>query len=410
MRQLLSRWAEDSDTKGFWRYFIDKRYWGNGAQCFDNARAGFPGESGYLKSLKNGFLSYCVKDPDHVESDTFSPPNFQLLKDMNAFVMQQLVPTESTRPYVPYTDTTDCSFSFGVVRGWNMTDDGFVELKTLIVRYDSFKHLRLVNSAPNARINGKYHTVHTHLFPSNYEHRESAANTIFDDYNSAINQIDLLDPVSENVDQKSVILRKKVAAIVTLVKSLEQLHFFIDGNARTICMLLLYRECIRNNIFPPLLDDPNNFDGHSQAELELQVYEGIERGLFHCPFFYMKIAEGLDENIDSELVKKINEKHAVKVFLGKYLDNIKASKNPLSKSTWHTKPVHLITMQEVIDHAQQRTHRANFFNEKNRTNQTLSYFGIDAKKKPCSEDVVQTILGSSEFHRLVPFIRPPVPA
>jgi hypothetical protein len=51
-----------------------------------------------------------------------------------------------------------------------------------------------------------------------------------------------------------------VMIITRLIKKLELLHIWGDGNGRTLTMTLLYKEFIRNNLFPPIQSNPNNFD------------------------------------------------------------------------------------------------------------------------------------------------------
>lgn len=52
----------------------------------------------------------------------------------------------------------------------------------------------------------------------------------------------------------------KIKAIVQLIRPLQRLHPFPDANVRTMLMLLLNRELIKNNMLPVILDNPNDID------------------------------------------------------------------------------------------------------------------------------------------------------
>lgn len=68
----------------------------------------------------------------------------------------------------------------------------------------------------------------------------------------------------------------KLLAIVKLIKELERFHPFPDANCRTICILLLFRELVRNGFSPVILDNPNCFEGFSDIELVNEIIEGMK--------------------------------------------------------------------------------------------------------------------------------------
>ncbi|MDP1604040.1 MAG: Fic family protein [Legionella sp.] len=68
---------------------------------------------------------------------------------------------------------------------------------------------------------------------------------------------------------------EKINAIIDLITAFERLHPFTDANCRTICILLLNRELIRNGFPPVILDDPNRFDAYSKSELFNEINKGM---------------------------------------------------------------------------------------------------------------------------------------
>lgn len=86
-------------------------------------------------------------------------------------------------------------------------------------------------------------------------------------------------------------LEKKLQAIILMITKLERIHPFRDANCRTFCMVLLQTEILNLGLLPPIMDDPNRFDGFSQSELFEQVVKGmrrtkelIEHGKISTPF------------------------------------------------------------------------------------------------------------------------------
>src|SRR5690606_5892673 len=64
---------------------------------------------------------------------------------------------------------------------------------------------------------------------------------------------DRLTTIQQSNDEEKIKTEKKVDALVKMICKLERLHPFRDANCRTFCMILLYRECLKMNIMPPLL-------------------------------------------------------------------------------------------------------------------------------------------------------------
>lgn len=72
--------------------------------------------------------------------------------------------------------------------------------------------------------------------------------------------------------------RKEILfAICDAIKRLEQLHPFMNGNCRTICMILLNKLLIERAFGPALQNDPNKFDGHSSRELVIEIENSLKK-------------------------------------------------------------------------------------------------------------------------------------
>lgn len=76
--------------------------------------------------------------------------------------------------------------------------------------------------------------------------------------------------------QNAVTSDSKLNAIIKMVSTLERDHIFTDGNARTLVMLVLNRELVKNGFTPVILENPNRFDLFSIAELKNEVSAGMQ--------------------------------------------------------------------------------------------------------------------------------------
>jgi hypothetical protein len=69
----------------------------------------------------------------------------------------------------------------------------------------------------------------------------------------------------------------KLRRIAETCRTLEQAHFFNDGNARTVGFLLLNRLLLGAGMSPALMSNPNEFDGFSIGELVQSIRQGQEK-------------------------------------------------------------------------------------------------------------------------------------
>lgn len=100
---------------------------------------------------------------------------------------------------------------------------------------------------------------------------------IVDTYEKAIKY--LLNEFYERMDAtKSDDHRGKLLEICTIIKYLNNLHPFMDGNCRTFTILLDVF-LTQYNFTPTILDNPNCFDGHTPEQLVTIVIKGMRRFL-----------------------------------------------------------------------------------------------------------------------------------
>nr|MDT0250296.1 Fic family protein [Endozoicomonas sp.] len=70
---------------------------------------------------------------------------------------------------------------------------------------------------------------------------------------------------------------KKIRVIAELCRNLEVIHWFADGNARTIGYLLVNQLLLSNGLSPSVIKDANYFDGWSVDQLASMICEGQQK-------------------------------------------------------------------------------------------------------------------------------------
>jgi hypothetical protein len=95
---------------------------------------------------------------------------------------------------------------------------------------------------------------------------------------------DYINEFNENIKKPDITPIEKLRIIAKFIRDCEQLHPFLDGNCRTICMLTLYKILAENNFPVPILSNPNRFDCCSIDELVVDLINGMEDT--------MKVAQG----------------------------------------------------------------------------------------------------------------------
>lgn len=86
-----------------------------------------------------------------------------------------------------------------------------------------------------------------------------------------------LTQMYDDLQQSPDASERALNIICSAIQKLERMHPFIDGNCRTFCMVLLNGLLMQHGFKPAILNDPNDFDGHSIEELVALVKQGIAR-------------------------------------------------------------------------------------------------------------------------------------
>lgn len=119
---------------------------------------------------------------------------------------------------------------------------------------------------------------------------------------------------------------EKIRVIGKLVRDLELLHPFPDGNCRTFACVLLNQLLLYNGFYPAILENPN-LDGEvSYAQFEAEIHKGIEntrtllKNRDYALFNYSITKTPESENIHflemaSDLINKINSFSSNNIYL-----------------------------------------------------------------------------------------------
>tara|TARA_R110002110_G_scaffold195770_1_gene405475 strand:- start:96844 stop:98610 length:1767 start_codon:yes stop_codon:yes gene_type:complete len=229
----------------FWRFFVDGVRQSKGWKVFEN------NEPGYLQGMYTAFLEEMTRS---------EPLSVDVLLRVHANSVTGVKETnyednlEKAKHFRPASEQVGFDLSLGS----NLSKKGYEEIQSESAKHGNYSTIngqKILNSG---------HTIDLFKLACTAKDPQNEATKILENYHRAMQQ--------SGVDQES-----KVKAIIEMVVNLERLHPFNDANCRTFCMVVLYRELLNNNIMPPIMDNPNQFDGFSMEELSLKVMEGSRR-------------------------------------------------------------------------------------------------------------------------------------
>lgn len=127
---------------------------------------------------------------------------------------------------------------------------------------------------------------------------------------------DIIDEYNKNID--TLEQKDKLHFIVDVIKRLERLHPFVDGNTRVFITILLNHLLMLHGFKPVIFEEPSIFDAYTTDEIVEEVIKGQElvQQLIDSPnsrVFGHSISDESEENISKicelmfEFSKKIKE-------------------------------------------------------------------------------------------------------
>lgn len=290
MRALFNKLPQQEQ----WRLFIDGYRQEEGEGAFDVR------EPGYMQAMKNAFLTMLntidqpltseliiilhskalsgVDGTDNENLDTFrdgSPGDFGLVANKDS-----LNPALGNASLEGIKEFINSGALSEQVIGRNNTAAPRYEILIDgidVARTDSPEDIfeKIKNQG------GRFYCKH-----ESAESIEANVNKILDDYHQKINE--------------ATNSQGKLSAIIDMVSQLERRHIFSDGNARTLVMLVLNRELVKNGFSPVILDNPNRFDLFSQKELVNEVGFGMQKfwqHAFHREISHLLVQEDMKNKI-----------------------------------------------------------------------------------------------------------------
>jgi hypothetical protein len=255
---ILKREQSNSNNE-LWKYYIDSNDWQHRKNIYDTGnRDGVSEEPGYLVKSTLAFNQF-VLDPSVAEQ----PLTIDRLDQIHAAHLTETLKKKGKKRIIQKRETDKTEV---------------MNKRPVYVPLANDRHTDLNFSLPNLidiatiyiRANSKNMQTHGLSIINKYSDMKSL-------YFSSLGvQVDLSQDIL-NTYEKSIkranSLPEKTQAISQLIKSLEVLHPWGDGNARTLCMTLLYKECLRNGLFPPFQKNPNMFDSISAEGLSKHLLE-----------------------------------------------------------------------------------------------------------------------------------------
>ncbi|GGI82293.1 Fic family protein [Legionella impletisoli] len=230
-RELFSEHFCDFPPQELWRLFVDA----------------------VLQKKENGWLNYESREPGSIEGMVRA---FSFLREsISQSLSPDLIRRLHARCSAHFIDKTPGRFrdgagvNFGLGYGHNTSMSGLIEV--------------IEEHTPNSTYKvrkGRLGMVITASAQSSLQIKQQVEK-IIRDYHEAL--AGCASPT------------EKIKNIIDLVVNLERTHPFSDCNCRTICIMILNRELIRNGLCPVILENPNCFEGYSRKELVDEVIKGM---------------------------------------------------------------------------------------------------------------------------------------
>lgn len=238
-------------SKNVWKLlFMEREYLSNGKYHYEQE------EPGYLEGMLNGYL-FMLHSLD-------KPLTAELFKNLHDTCVKGVCSKDEPEGIpLGFRKYLDGGEAFGLLKGLTLSDKGVEELSK---RYQTYKYIEsktndLFFPLRDAMFNPQKTIIEEKLKPS-IKLRPTREE-------STIKNIEfLLKEYALNLKNDPL------CAIVRLCQDLDQFHFCVDGNIRTIGILVLHRELLREGLMPSVLSDVNMFDCLAEIELMQNVKEG----------------------------------------------------------------------------------------------------------------------------------------
>jgi hypothetical protein len=275
--------AFDSHAKNYfvnlWQLFIDLNKQSAGPMAFDIR------EPGYLRSLY-GALNYMLATIEQ-------PINTHYIATLHDLSIQYTHSLESTldendqlveRPH-PFRHGYRIDHSAGY--SYNAKEN--CTLKGLVEIYQVIASKRIEGIQFEQQVEGQAPIEVEDLEPHRIQHFFIIAIQQIDSRTKSMSLTSFSNNIINRVNNEITIFYNTMKAIpandkhsilrniITLIRNLELIHPFYDGNCRTLAMLLLNKLLLQYHFSPCILVNPNIIDGYSIDELLIEIRRGMKR-------------------------------------------------------------------------------------------------------------------------------------
>jgi len=234
-------WFKDLPPENYWRLSLD---WNKQVTHSKNS---FENEAGYMSGMNNGWV-FLLENLDK----RFDSTIFRQLHDHCIHQVCRYDP-DGTAVYFE-TGYRSSTMGFQLKMGKYLTEKGRTERLALFKQYPCLT--RMVGAREDYFLRDIY-------LRTPEEHQKNADSFIAEYHHN----VALAGDNKEEIEKQ----------IVRLCVILEWAHLFDDGNARTIGILLVNYLRLQNGLPPTIMQNPNNFDGHSFEELLTDMRLGEQR-------------------------------------------------------------------------------------------------------------------------------------
>ncbi|NNM59128.1 MAG: Fic family protein [Legionellales bacterium] len=296
---------ENYNSNSLWKLLIDgNRQETSGSMGFDKR------EPGYLKGMFAG-LNFILSTLDGELSAGFliklqnvCTAPVSTIQMYEVYENSQILIKEQPLKLDPELKDTENTFNL-IFSGLhqNATEDGVKEIFEEILKKDSGYYFNKAGTVENI-------THDSPGLPENLLSTLKEGNWVVASHQSAEELTEQINLIFSNYNQdikNSIDIDDKIHAIAQCIHSLEVLHPFLDGNCRTIVVLLINKLLIEQGLCPAILENPNRFDAYSIDELCIEIKNGMD--LFNS--YKNNDAINLPSGMEEDVVVYVNKNEVI---------------------------------------------------------------------------------------------------
>lgn len=285
-----------------WKLLIDAKDHPYGKNAYDEERTcayntngstikkSFPGEKGYLKSMKKALehmlntLGQPMTSEEYFKLHDLAISEVQdkdvnkkgYNKDQGYFYISNILPYNASETGLREWQQKKTSVWISDILASDAIEPITTFFRSGIYKYNESQRPLLPLSIEYLTENFDL-TINSErliFVPNHFPSPPHLLDTVFIEYYKMIDELNKTGTFPGCKNEDASLEDKKLEIIARICQNLDQMHLFADGNIRTIGFLLLNKFLIENDLSPTIMYDPNMLDLRSIQKIIDEIKKG----------------------------------------------------------------------------------------------------------------------------------------